>query len=176
MAQLTHTAPPSPGEYAPFYAGYIAQVTESDIIAAHKQQIIDGRAIFDSVKPDQANVLHEPYTWTIKQVVGHLNDGERIFGYRLNRFACEDPTPLPGFPENDYVDVMDYQSCSLVDLVDEWEHLRRANIAFIQRISPSAWDFLGTANGSATSVRALVYILVGHFRHHANIVKKRIGI
>ena len=176
MTQTTLPGRPTPDEYASFYEGYISKVTESDVVVALQQQIEDGRALFDAIPADQTNILHDPYTWTIKQVVGHMNDAERVFGYRICRFACRDETPVPGFAENHYVDAMDYQSIELKPLIDEWEHLRRANLAFIKRIAPAAWDAKGTADGKAMSVRALAYCLVGHFRHHETIVRKRVGL
>ena len=176
MTQTISSGRPAADEYAAFYDTYVSKVTETDIVAALEQQIADGRTLFDAIPDDQTNILHDPYTWTIKQVMGHMNDAERVFGYRICRFACRDETPVPGFAENHYVDAMDYDSIELKPLIDEWEHLRRANLAFIKRIAPGAWDVKGSADGNPISVRALAYCLVGHFRHHQLIVKKRVGL
>ena len=132
-------------------------------------------AFLKGVAESEASVCHSPYTWTIKQVVGHLTDAERVFGYRALRFARGDSTPLPGFDENAYAKAICLDGIPLTDLVAEFANLRRSHVAFFEHLSEDAWQRRGTANNVAVSVRALAYILVGHERHHAAILRKRLS-
>ncbi|HMP79697.1 MAG TPA: DinB family protein, partial [Pirellulaceae bacterium] len=128
-----------------------------------------------TITDDTANSVHPPFTWSIKQVVGHLIDCERVFGYRAARFAAGDDTPLPSFDENLMVAEMDYQQVPLPELIDEWRDLRRANLRFYQRLSPQHWERRGDSAGNALSVRAIGFILVGHTIHHLKIIRQRLG-
>jgi hypothetical protein len=127
------------------------------------------------VSESNASVCHPPYTWTIKQVVGHLTDSERVFGYRALRFARGDATPLPGFDENAYAKAIRLDHIPLGDLVAELASLRQSHVRFFEHLSDEAWQRRGIANNDPVSVRALAYILVGHERHHSLIVRKRLS-
>jgi hypothetical protein len=166
---------PGPTEYAPFYAGYIAHVPEEDVLAALETQLADMLALLRAVPEAQGNVRHAPYTWSVKEVVGHLIDGERIFGYRALRFSRGDTTPLPGFDENEYARAAEFDRLPLRDLIDELEAVRRSNVWLFRNLPAEAWQRSGQANGTPVSVRALAYILVGHGRHHTAILRKRLG-
>jgi hypothetical protein len=166
---------PESTEHAPYYAKYIAHVPEHDIVAAMKSSAASTFAFLAGIPESEANVVHQPYTWTIKQVVGHLSDCERVFGYRALRFARGDSTPLPGFDENTYAAAAQHNNVPLASLVSELEHLRRSHIAFFEQLPEEAWLRRGTANNAEVSVRALAYILVGHERHHAGILRERLS-
>ncbi len=166
---------PSAAEYAAFYAKYIDRVPETDILAAMAAQLDEALAFLRAIPEAQGDVCHAPYTWTVKQVVGHLTDGERIFGYRALRFARGDATPLPGFEENDYTKSAEYERLSLGDVVNEFEAVRRSSLWLFRNLPEAAWGRTGTANGSPVSVRALAYIVVGHVRHHGGILRKRLA-
>jgi hypothetical protein len=120
-------------------------------------------------------VCHPPYTWTIKQVVGHLTDSERVFGYRALRFARGDSTALSGFDENAYAAAARHDRVPLESLAREFENLRRSHIAFFEHLTAEAWLRSGAANNSDVSVRALAYILVGHEWHHVAILRRRLA-
>jgi DinB superfamily len=165
---------PESTEHAPYYAKYIALVLEDDIVAAMKSSVASTFAYFAGIPESAASVLHPPYTWTIKQVIGHLCDSERVFGYRALRFARGDSTPLPGFDEHAYAEAAQHDSIPVASLVSEFENLRRSHIAFFEELPKEAWLRRGTANNAEVSVRALAYILVGHERHHAGIIRKRL--
>jgi hypothetical protein len=100
---------PEPSEHGPFYGRYVALVPEGDILHTLQTQGREARELLQSIPETQADILHPPYTWTIKQVVGHLIDGERIFGYRALRLGRADTTPLPGFDENTYARTGEFQ-------------------------------------------------------------------
>lgn len=102
-----------------------------------------------------------------------MNDGEKIFAYRALRIARADKTPMEGFEQDGYIENANFNDCSLADLVAEFSLMRRANILFFKNLTDEMWTRTGTASGAAVSVRALAYIMIGHVRHHANILKTR---
>lgn len=166
---------PSKDEYSDYYETYIGKVPDGDCFSQLESQIGELESFFASVTEAQASTLHPPYTWTIKQVVGHLIDAERIFADRLHRFSCGDPQPQPGMEQDPYVANQDYESPSLKVLLDELLYCRKANLLLIRRLKPSAWDNRGIASGNPFTVRALIWILIGHIRHHMEIVKRRLS-
>ena len=168
-------ARPESTEYAPYYEKYISLVPETEILDALKSGPDGPVAFLKGVAERDASICHSPYTWTTKQVVGHLTDSERVFGYRALRFARGDSTPLPGFDENAYAGAIKLDNVPLCDLVAEFASLRRSHVAFFEHLSDEAWQRRGTANNAAVSVRALAYILVGHERHHVAILRKRLA-
>jgi hypothetical protein len=174
VATLTPSRPAA-GEYAAFYANYVALATEDDVIAALSNQLDDTLTLLRGQSEAVANTRHAPYTWSVKQVVGHVTDAERVFSYRAMRFARKDATALPSFDENSYVDNANFDKSSLSELLDEFEHLRRADISFFRQLSAEAWSRTGIASNNSVTVRALAYVIVGHTRHHMNIMKKRLS-
>src|SRR3954449_4686728 len=118
---------PTPDEYAPFYEAYVKLVTEGDVLAALETQLDDTLFLLHSIAEDDSLVRHPPYTWSTREVVGHMTDAERIFGYRALRFARDDATPLPGFDEGEYARVADFDRTKLEDLTSEFEAARRSN-------------------------------------------------
>lgn len=171
----TSTARPQASEYAKYYGAYIGLVPDGDIVIQLDNQIDEFRGVLDKIPAADANVLHAPYTWTIKQVVGHLVDVERVFGYRALRFASNDMRPIVGMEQDDWVANTDYETPTLVALVDELEFSRRANVRFFKRLSPESWDRQASADDNEMSVRAIAYCLVGHITHHLEIIKKRVA-
>lgn len=175
---MTHACPqsrPISTEFGKFHEGYVALVDETDVLAALEQQLHQVVDEWSQIDAETAITRHPPYTWSLNEVVGHINDAERIFGYRALRFARGDQTPLPGFEENDYVRSANFDRCPWRSLVDEFQALRRANVLMLNNLSPSAWMNAGIASGQRVTVHALAYILVGHVRHHHNIIRKRLA-
>jgi hypothetical protein len=166
---------PQPTEHAPYYGTYVALVPENDILAVLRAQRDESLAHLHAIPESQADVLHPPYTWTIKQVVNHITDGERIFAYRALRFARGDATELPGFDENEYARTAGCERLKLAKLVDEFDAVRRSTLALLENLPEQAWTRCGEANGNAVTVRALAFIIAGHVRHHLAIVRKRLG-
>ena len=158
---------PTTHEYAPFYADYIERATKREgVFAALSQQIDELHEVLDALTDTQARFKPGPEEWSIKEVIGHLNDVERVFSYRLLRISRNDPTPLSGFEQEDYVRAAGFDKYALNDLVCEFDYLRRANILAIQNMSEEALHRHGTATGATVSARALIYMLVGHVEHH----------
>jgi len=158
---------PSTDEYAPFYEDYVQRAQKrDDLYAALSHQIDELRSTLGTLSDTQARFKPGPQEWSIKEVIGHLNDVERVFSYRLLRISRNDSTPLPGIEQEDYVRMAGFDEYSVDDLLTEFEHLRRANIVAIQHMSAEAIDRRGTASGMTVSARALIYMIVGHVDHH----------
>lgn len=165
---------PTSDEYAEFYAGYIQRATARvDVLAALSNQIDEIRAAPGNLSDDQALFRNAPNEWSIKDVMGHLNDVERVFSYRLLRVSRNDATPLPGFEQDDYVREAGFDKHPLKDLIQEFEHLRRANILAIQNMSAESALRVGHASGKPVSARALIYMLVGHVDHHLESLNEK---
>ncbi len=158
---------PTTHEYAPFYSDYIERASKrGDVYAALSHQMDELHAVFDSLTDTQALFKPGAREWSIKEVIGHLGDVERVFSYRLLRISRNDPTPLPGFEQEDYVRESGFDHVPLTDLLCEFEYQRHANILAIERLSDEATKRYGTASGFTVSVRALIYMMVGHVDHH----------
>ena len=166
---------PEASEYAPYYGKYVALVPDTDVLAAMRSQLEQTLALLRDVPEAEANKRHPPYTWSVKEVVGHLTDSERVFGYRALRFARGDATPLPGFDENAYARMAEFDRCSLSGLVAEFEAVRRSHLSLFRHLPEAAWERRGVANNTTLSVRALAYVIVGHVRHHGVILRKRLS-
>jgi hypothetical protein len=164
MTQLTV---PTSEEYSPFYADYVQRAAQREnLYAAFSHQIDELHAALDPLSDAQACFKPAPAEWSIKEVIGHVNDVERVFAYRLLRISRNDPTPLPGFEQEDFVRAAGFDRYSLSDLVSEFELLRRANIIAIQHMTDEAVEHRGSASGYTVSARALIYMIVGHVDHH----------
>ena len=158
---------PAADEYADFYSDYIQRAAQrNDIYATLPAQIDELRSALGKLSDTQVRFKPGPKEWSIKEVMGHLNDVERVFSYRLLRISRNDPTPLPGFEQENFVRMAGFDDYPLDDLLREFEHLRRANIIAIQHMNAEALDRRGTASGVAVSARALIFMLVGHVDHH----------
>jgi DinB superfamily len=166
---------PEPTEYAPYYAKYLDLVPEDDILPALEAQLAETLAVLRAAPEGQGDVRHPPYTWTVKEVVGHITDTERVMGYRALRFARGDQTPLPGFDEQIYVPAGQFDRVPLRDLAAEFEAVRRSHLPLFRHLPAAAWARGGKANDNPVTVRALAYIIVGHARHHTAILRKRLG-
>jgi len=164
---------PQSNEYFDYYGNYVRLVPDGDLFEIGKSQPGELRACLEFCTESQSEELHPPYTWTVKQVIGHLIDTERIFADRFHRFSCNDLQALPGFDQNEYVDNCNYQLPKLSDLLDEFESCRRANLLLMQRVRPNAWANVGTASGHPVTVRALAFMIVGHVIHHLQILQTR---
>ena len=160
-------------EYAPFYAGYVALVPEPEVLPVLEAQLAELPAALAPFFGALESHRYAPGKWSVRQLVGHLTDSERIFGYRALRIARADRTPLPGYDEDHFVAHADFERIPLRELVEEWELCRRANLALFRRFDAETLLRRGEANGNAVSVRALLRILVGHPRHHLRVLQER---
>ena len=166
---------PAVTEYAASYGTYVNLVPEADVLPVMSDQLAEVLSFLRSVPESQGDVCHPPYTWTVKEVIGHLTDGERVFGYRALRFARGDTTPLAGFDEGPYVKASEPGRLTLADVVSEYEAARRSNLWLFRNLPEAAWARGGVASDNLVTVRALAYIIVGHTRHHTAILRKRVA-
>lgn len=164
---------PSADEFAPYYGTYINKVADGDIVATLKSQIGPTLAFLRSIPEDRAGHRYAEGKWSIREVVGHMSDAERIFAYRALRIARADTTPLPGFDENEFVKRSRLDDRQYASLVDEYEAVRAATIALYDGLFPEEWTRHGTASGKAVSTRALAWITAGHELHHVEVLKTR---
>jgi hypothetical protein len=164
---------PESKEYAPYYGIYISLVEGNDILSALKKQMPETQEILTGISEETGLFRYAEDKWSIKELVGHLIDTERIMAYRALRFARNDKIELEGFEQNDYIVNSNFDDCSLSDLAREFELVREANILMLQNFSEEAWSRSGIASGNNVSVRALAYIIAGHELHHINILKQR---
>lgn len=164
---------PNETEYAPAYQSYVAHVPEEEILPAMRSQIDALDVLLDRVPPERETYAYAEGKWTIRQIIGHLIDGERVFGYRVLCIARGETQNLPGFDENEYMLSAPYENVELEDLLSEFRLVRLSTIAMLRALDETAWTRMGMANGAPVSVRALAYVMVGHTRHHMNVLRER---
>jgi len=167
---------PAPGEYNPAFERYVSRVLEGDALPVLARQPDEVRAALEGVSGERAGFRYGPDKWSIREVVGHFTDAERVFGFRAMTFARGDKAPLPSFEENDYAAVAGHDRYALPDLVAEFEALRRSNVSMLAHLDPAAVARVGIANGSPVSVRALAFIMAGHVRHHLGVLSSKYGV
>jgi hypothetical protein len=170
------TGKPAETEYAPFYARYVSLVPEGDILATLEGQIDDFRRFAASVVPGREGFRYAADKWSVREVVGHVVDGERVFGHRAFCISRSEQAALPSFDEQTYVAQSSYDRVSLAELTDELISVRRSNLTVLRRLDAGAWTRTGTASGKAVSVRALAWVMVGHCRHHLDVLRARYGL
>ena len=164
---------PAADEYAPFYHPYIERVPAGDIRLMLRVQLADTVALLRPLSEQQAASRYAPDKWSIKQVIGHLIDAERVMTYRAMRIARGDETPLAGFDENTYAENAGSDERTLQSLIAELETLRQSTAAFFQHLPDVAWSRRGTANNKSVTVRGLAFIIAGHELHHREILHSR---
>jgi hypothetical protein len=164
---------PAPDESAPFYHGYISEVPGELIGKYLVEQLHDLERLMAPLDDTAARSRYAAGKWSVKEVLGHLADAERIFAYRLMRIARHDATPLPGFDENAYVPAGEFDARALASLVGEFGALRLSTIALVDGLPPDSWVRRGQASGASITARALAYIIVGHVAHHARVLRER---
>jgi hypothetical protein len=164
---------PEKTEYAEYYETYVSLVDENDIVSALQNQLAEIENLFAGIAEEKGAYAYAAGKWSIKQLVGHLIDGERIFSYRAFRFSRADRTALASFEQDDYIAHGNFNQRPLKDLIEEFSLVRRATNILFKNLSADAWSRTGTASEAEVSVRALAYIMVGHVRHHANVLQTR---
>jgi uncharacterized damage-inducible protein DinB len=166
---------PQDTEYAPFYAGYIGKVSSMGPIALLENQL-DAFDHVRKVPADESNHRYSEGKWSVKEVVGHIADAERVFAYRLLRIARGDQTPLPGFDENAWARAAPYGDRRLADIADELIAVRRATVALVASLDEAALSRTTLANNKSVSARAICWIIPGHAQHHLEILRERYGV
>jgi len=165
---------PQATEHAEYYGRYVAKVPENaDLVSLLRDQAMDTVTMLQGLTPKQADFAYAPGKWTIKQVIGHIVDAERIFVYRALRFARSDKTDLASFDENAYVENANFNERTLADLLEEFQVVRSATIHFAKTLDAESLTRVGIASKHPITVRALLYIVAGHERHHVELFREK---
>ena len=166
-------AAPEASEYAPYYGQYISLVGGNDILRTLEEQGRETVTLLSNVSEDQGGHRYAPEKWSVKEVIGHVTDAERIFAYRALRIARHDRTPIEGFEQDDYVRTGQFSGRTLAGLIEEFAAVRRASILLFQGLDGEAWLRRGIANQKEISVRAIAYLAAGHELHHRRILQEK---
>jgi len=164
---------PQTGDYAVYYTKYIALVPGGDFLEILESQLRDTEQLLSPLTDEQGDFRYASHKWSIKEILGHLSDAERIFSYRMLRIAREDKAPLAGFEQDDYVRTGKFGARKLSDLLVEFASIRHATIALVRSLDTAAWHRRGVASQNEVTALALAFIIAGHERHHWLILRDR---
>lgn len=173
MSAFSEYLRPAASEYAAFYAGYVNGMPDGPLLEQLRRQGGETAVFLAGIPAAKHDFAYAPGKWTVKEMVGHMGDAERIFSYRILRIGRGDTTPLPGFDENVYVPASGATGRTLADLAAELAAIRASTVALLEHLPPDAAARMGTASNNPVSVRALAWITAGHERHHLRILRER---
>lgn len=169
---MTHIERPDPGEYHPHAETYVRLVTPGAVLAALETNGRATVALLREQPEERGSFAYAPGKWTLKQVVAHMTDTERVFAARALYAARGDAGPLPGFDQDAWANAFDVTRVPLASLVTEFETVRASTLFLLRHLAPDAWTRRVHANGVSTTVRALAYMIAGHELHHASILRR----
>ncbi len=164
---------PEKSEYDPYYEHYVSLVPEDDVKSVLAAQPNELKALVAGLPEEKGTFAYADGKWSIKELLGHLIDGERMFAYRALRISRGDKTPIEGFEQDGYIENGYANERTFAGLLEEFSLLRTANMLFVNNLKDADWTRTGTANEREISVRALITIMAGHIRHHVEILKDR---
>ncbi len=164
---------PTPAEYAPSYAPYVAAVPDGDVLDFLRIQFDEVTALFSSLTEAQGGFRYAPGKWTLKDLLQHLTDAERVFSFRALCIGRGDTTPLPGYEEDDYAAAAGAGRRTLPDLLAEWQAVRAGSLGLFHSLPEGAWDHVGTANSVPVAARCFPYFCAGHTAHHLSVIRER---
>jgi len=166
---------PTEGEYDPYFDRYITLVPDGDFLELLGMQTQETRDFFEKLSEETGNYRYAPEKWSVKEVLGHVMDGERVFVYRALCIARGEQQPLPGLDQNAYAANADYDRIPLSKIVQHYTALRVSTFFLFEQFPDSAWERTGISNQKKISVRALAYIIAGHERHHMKVLSQLYG-
>ncbi|MES2396923.1 MAG: DinB family protein [Bacteroidota bacterium] len=164
---------PLPTEHPAYFTHYIDLVKNDDVLKELKSQIAEIKHLMAGIPQEKENFVYSPGKWSIKEVLGHIIDTERIMAYRALCFARKDKTKLPGFDQNAFVSNANFNDRTLKDLAFEFAIVRESNLLLFKHFSESGINEIGNSNGSELSVRAIIFMIAGHTTHHVNVIKSK---
>lgn len=164
---------PAAGEFAPYYGRYVERVPAGDVVETLRSQFAETSALLRGVDDSRTTTGYAPGKWSIRDIVLHMADTERVMAYRALRIARGDTTPLPGFDEKVFAPTAGANARSMQSLLPEFEAVRRSTIAMLEGFPAAAWGRQGTASDNTVTVRALAWIIAGHERHHIGVIRER---
>lgn len=164
---------PATTEYLSYYSRYIDLVPGNDVLAALKSRLRESIAFLNCISNEESVSRYEPGKWSVREVLGHVIDTERIFAYRALRIGRGDATPLAGYEQDDYVRGAAFDKVRWSAQIEEFELVRRSNILMFSGFTEEAWMRAGTANNAAITARALAWIIAGHELHHRRVIEEK---
>jgi hypothetical protein len=164
---------PQPDEYASFFEKYVSQIQSDDVVGTLETQRVQMAQLLAARSEREGNFRYAPDKWSVKEVIGHLSDAERIFAYRALRIARGDQTPLPGFEQDDYIVTARFSERTLADVAAEFLAVRLATMTLVQSFTEEAWNRRGTASNHPVTVRAMAYVIAGHEMHHRKVLDEK---
>lgn len=167
---------PTAGEYGQYFDRYISLVTEADVLAALNAQASQVHDALSGLSDTRASHRYAERKWTVREVLGHIVDCERVFGFRALAIARGEQYSLAPFEEDDYAALAGHDRVSIDELAEEFATLRRSHVLMFKHLDDAGWARVGVVNGAPMSVRAVAFILAGHVRHHARILTDRYGV
>ena len=170
---MTGMTRPYLSDFPTFYHGYVENIESEDIIATFRDQQRQTRTLFQNLSDEQANYAYAPDKWSMKEVLGHIIDAERVFVFRALSFARGETQSLPGFDENTYVPAGRFSDRLLSSLIEEYDAVRNATITFFENLRDADWERQGVANQGNFTVNSIAYIIAGHEAHHLDIIQDR---
>ncbi|ETI70833.1 DinB family protein [Neobacillus vireti] len=164
---------PLENEYPAYYVPYVKLVPEGYLVSILKENLVNTEALLESLSEDDSHFRYASGKWSIKEVLGHMSDTERIMSYRLLRIGRGDQTPLAGFNENDYIAGSQFDQLPIKIILEDFAATRNATITLIQNMPDEAWAKRGIANETDITSQAIAYIIAGHAIHHLKIIHER---
>ncbi|MEH7095365.1 DinB family protein [Neobacillus vireti] len=164
---------PSVSEFPEYYLPYVNLVPDGDLLVTLKENLEKLVSLAEDLSEEAGQSRYAPGKWSLKEVLGHITDTERIMSYRLLRVGRGDQTPLAGFNENDYIAASNFNILSVKQIIEDFTAVRKATITLVNNMPEEAWERIGVANNSDITTRALAYIIAGHALHHLNIINER---
>lgn len=175
---MTQVSPsrPDQSEFAPFYAGYVQSVPDGNLYHFLTTQLGEAEALLDHLDDEQSRARCAPGKWSVKEVLEHISDTERIMSYRLLRVARGDATPLHSFDQDAYVRSAESDLRPIRELLEGFRTVRASTLSLMRGLDQTAWDRSGVASNSPVSARALAYIIAGHAAHHLRVLREQYGL
>ena len=167
---------PKPGDYNPYYNGYISLIGDGDIIEVLEEQRKTSKIFLKSFTEKQGNYSYADGKWTVKEVLGHVIDTEKIMAFRALAIARGEKQSLPGFEQDEYVAESNFNNRSLEDLINEFLTARESNLILFKSFDEEIFNRRGIASESEVTVLALIYIIAGHEKHHMKILSEKYGL
>ena len=171
---MTSLARPGAGEYVEDFAGYVAEIgDEEDVLAVLSRQLDELPAGLAALPASRGDYRYAPGKWTVKDVVGHLADTERVFAFRALWIARGEHTPQPSYDDQRWVGGAGAERRAVAEMVDDWAQVRRATLSLFRPLAPETWARRSIAGDGPITVRALAYVIAGHTRHHLRVLEAR---
>jgi hypothetical protein len=164
---------PLPGEHDAAYGPYLAEAPEGEVLALLQAQVEAVAQVFAGLSEAQGTHRYAPGKWSLKDLLQHLSDAERIFAYRCLRIGRGDATPLPGWEEDDYAATAQADARSLSELMAEFQAIRTASLTLFRGLPEAAWGNQGTTNGRSITARCIPFVCLGHAEHHLAVIRER---